>query len=98
MPRKILLSKISESAVKRRKRYVDNMKDITKPTCLIRGSVNSSYKRNVLGEFGTKYDKYRPTKEHRQDPATKKRFGIQHKKNSTTQYAVDEIILQENEK
>ena len=94
MPRKILLSKISESAVKRRKRYVDNMKDITKPTCLIRGSVNSSYKRNVLGEFGTKYDKYRPTKEHRQDPATKKRFVTRQDNNDIVQHIVDEIILQ----
>ena len=53
---------MSESAVKRRKRYADQLKDISKLTCLIHGPGNSSYKCKFLGDFGTKYAKDRPTK------------------------------------
>ena len=45
---------MSESVVKRRKRYADQPKDISKLTCLIHGPGHSSDKLKVLDDFGTK--------------------------------------------
>ena len=66
---------MSEITGKRRKKYVDCPKDISKLTCFIHSPVHSSYKCEVLGDFGSKDYKSRHTKDLRQEPATKKKFG-----------------------
>ena len=60
-------SNMSERSDKFRKRYVDHPKDISKLTCLIHGPGHSSYECKVLGNFGSKYSKRRPTKYHVQE-------------------------------
>ena len=42
------------------------------------------------------YSKSRSTKDHRQEPATKKIFGRHQDNNAIIEHAVHEIILQEN--
>ena len=63
---------ISESGGKRRKKYVDHPKDSSKPICLIRGPVHSSYEFKVMGDYCSKCTKVRPTKDRGHNP-TKKR-------------------------
>ena len=65
---------ISDSNIKLRKRYVENPKDRYKLICHIHGPGHSSDKFKVLVEFSYKYSKIRLTKEHMQEPATKKKF------------------------
>ena len=84
---------MSESAVKRRKRYVDHLRDRSILTCRIHVHGHSSDECKVLGDFGSKYSKISPTKDCRQEPATKKKSGRQQDNNSIVQHAVDEIIL-----
>ena len=90
--------KTSESYGKCRKSYVDHLKGRSKLTCLIHGPGHLSDECKVLGEFGTKYAKYRTTKDHSQDYATMKRFGKQQDNNDIIQRVVDDIILQYNNK
>ena len=66
-----------------------------KLTFLIHGPGNVSDKCKILINFGFNYAKSRPNKELRQDPANKKKVGIQQENNYIVQHAVDEIILQE---
>ena len=73
---------MSESTGKHRKRYLDHPKDRYKLTYLIHGPGNSSYECNVLGDFGFKYSKIRPTKDYRQEPVYKKKFSIQQYNNA----------------
>ena len=54
---------MSKSADKLRKRYIYHPKGKSKPTCLIHGPGNSSDECRVLGDFGSKYAKIRPTKD-----------------------------------
>ena len=68
---------MSESSEKRRKRYVDNFDDRSKHTSLIYVPGNSSYEYRVLGDFGSKYSKRRPTKDRGNDNATRKKFNRQ---------------------
>ena len=89
---------MGDSTDKTRKRYEDHLKDISELTCLINGPVHSSDECIVLGDFGPKYYKTRSTKDHRQDPETKKKFGRQQDNNTIVQHAVDKIIHQENKK
>ena len=89
--------KMSQSYGNHRKGYVEHPKDTSKLNCLIHGPGNSSVKSKVLGDFGSKYTKDRPTKHQRKYPVTKKRFGIQQKSNDIIQHSFDEIILQEKE-
>ena len=65
-------SEMSESTGNHRKRYVDNPKYISRQTCLIHGHDHSLDEYKVLGDFGYKYSKIRPTKNRRNEPATKK--------------------------
>ena len=81
-------SKINESDIKRRNIYLDHTKDRSKPTCIIHGPENSSYECKVLGEFGSKYAKSRPTKDRRQYPANRKKLKIHQEKNDILNTAV----------
>ena len=63
---------------KSKKRRVDHLRDRSKLTCIKHGPVNSSYECKLLNCFGTKYSKYRPFKESRQELTTKKTFGKNH--------------------
>ena len=54
---------MGESAGKRRKRYVDCLK-IKSKTCLINGPRHSSDECEVMGDFGAKYAKVKPTKDY----------------------------------
>ena len=55
------------SSVKSRKLYVDCLTGKSK-ICLIHGSGHSSDECKVLRDFGVKYDKRKPTKEHWNHP------------------------------
>ena len=44
------------------KMYVDHLMDVSKQTYLIHGPGHSSDECMVLGDFGSKYSKIRPTK------------------------------------
>ena len=61
-------SEMSERAVKRRKMYVDHMKDKLKLTYLVHDHVHSSDAYKVLGDFGTKCAKVGPNKYLGQEP------------------------------
>ena len=64
---------MSESASKRSKRYVDYPKGKSEPACLINGPSHSSDESKVMGDFGSKYDKSRPTKDHGHNTANRKK-------------------------
>ena len=68
-------SDISKSVGKRRKNYVDHLKDRSKHTCLIHIPVHSSDECMILGDYGSKYSKRRPTKDCRYDPSTINKFN-----------------------
>ena len=53
------------------------MKNRSKQTCLIHGPGNSSDECKVLGDFGSRYSKSRPTKDHGHDPSTKNKVNRQ---------------------
>ena len=91
-------SETSERAVNTRNRYVDHLKDISKPTWPIHGPGHSSDECKVLGDFGSNYSKSRHTKDRGHDTATNNEFNIQQENNSIVNYSVEEIILKENKK
>ena len=91
-------SETSDSTGKRRKRYVDHPKNISKHNSLIHAPWNSSYECMVLRDFGSRYYKSRPTKDRGHDTATRKKFNIQKDNNAIVNHAADEIIPQENNK
>ena len=74
------------------------MKDISKKNCLIHGPGNLSDEYKVLGDFGSKYYKISPTKYRGNVPATITQFNRQQENNLIVNHAVDEILLQENDK
>ena len=63
-----------ESAGKHRKSYVDRPTGKLK-TCLIHGPGHSSEECKVLGDFGTKYAKSRPTEDHGNSPVPRKKIN-----------------------
>ena len=89
---------MSKSAVNCRKSYVDHSEDRSKPTCIIHGPGNSSDECKVLGDFGSKYSKIRPTKDRGKDPATVKKLNSQQENNAIVDNAVKKILPQENNK
>ena len=91
-------SETSKSTEKRRKRYVDHPKDRFKPIFLIYECRHSLDECKDLGEFGSKYSKRRPTKDRGQEPEKMKKFNRKQENISVVHHAVDEIILQENNK
>ena len=82
---------------KRKKRYVDRPTGQSK-TCLIHGPVHSSDKCKILGDFGAKYTKGKPTKGHGNHPIPRGKFYIQQKNNAIINNVVDEILLNESQK
>ena len=68
-------SKMSEISINHRKRYVHHPKYRPKHKFIIHGPGHSSYDCKVLGEFGYKYYKIRPTKDRGYDTATRKKFN-----------------------
>ena len=89
---------MSESAGQHRKTYLDYPKDKSKPTCLIKNPGHSQYEYKVLGDFGSKYAKSRPTKDPRNDPANGNEFNNKQENNAIVNSSVDEILLKENQK
>ena len=67
-----IYSDMSAITGKHTQRYVDNLQDRSKLTCIIHGPGNSQDEYKLLGDFGTKYAKVRPTKDLRQEHETKK--------------------------
>ena len=68
---------MSERSRKGRKRYVYYPRYRSKSICLIHGPENSSDKCKVLGQFGSKYAKSRPTKDCGKDTANRNKFNSQ---------------------
>ena len=88
----------SESSDKRRKRYVYHLKGKYKPTCLILGPGHSSDKYNVLGELGSNYSKIMHTSNRGHNQENRNEYTRHQYNNTIVNSAVDEIILQENNK
>ena len=91
-------SEMSESAVQHRKIYVDYPRGNSKPTCFIHVLGHSSDECKVLLDFGSKYDKSRPTKDRGQGHANRNKFNIYQGNNAIVNSEVDEILLHENQK
>ena len=71
---------------------------MSKPKCLIHAPGNFSDECKFLGDFGFKYVKIIPTKYRERDPVPRKTFNTQQENNYIVNNAVDEILLQENQK
>ena len=89
---------MSESNGKIRKRDVYHPKDRSKLTFLIHGPGHPQGECKILGDFGSKYSKIRPTKDRVQDHATKNKFNREQENNDIYHHEFDEIILQDNKK
>ena len=87
-----------ESADKLSKRYVEYLKVKSKPTCLVHGPGHSAYECKVLVDFGSKYSKIMPTKDRGHGTTNRNKFKRQQENNYIVNSAVDEILLQENQK
>ena len=87
-----------EISGKRRKRYVDHLRDRKKYTCLIHGPGHSSDECKVLGDFGSKYYKGRPTKERGHHTIDINKFNRKQEINAIFNHEVDEILQQKNNK
>ena len=59
---------------------------------------HSSDELKVLGYFGSKYAKYKPTKDCSNHPARRGKFNIQQENNAIVNNLVDEILLHETQK
>ena len=81
-----------EISGKRRKKHVDSPTGKPK-ICLIHGPGHSSEECKVLGDFGTKYSKSRPTKGDGSSTVLRECFNKQQENKSIVDNAVDEIIL-----
>ena len=91
-------SEMNENADKRRKIYVDYPKGNSKPTCPIHGSRHSLDKYKVLGDFGFNYAKIRHTNNRGHNPENKTKCTRQQYNNAIVNSAVDEIIMQKDNK
>ena len=91
-------SKTSDSADKRRKRYVDHLKNISKLTCIIHGPRHSSDECKVLGDFGYKNAKRSPTKDNKNYSTNRKNFNRHQYKNYIVNHGVYERLPKENNK
>ena len=64
----------------------------SKPTCIIHAPVNSPDECKVLGDFGFKYTKSRPTKEYSNNTLARNKFTRQQEKNDNVNSAVNESL------
>ena len=85
---------MSKSAGKCRKRYVDHPNDRSKLTYIFYGPGHSSDGFKVLGGFGSKYSKIRPTKDYRQDTTKINKFNRKQENNAMVHNEVDVTIVQ----
>ena len=69
-----------------------------KPTYIIHGPRHLSGEFEVLGDFGSKYDKSIHIKDRGHDSANINKFNRHKYNNAIIKQAVDEILLQENNK
>ena len=60
--------------------------------------MHSSDECKVLGDFGSKYVKSRPTKDRLHDPVPRNKFNIQKQNNDIVNSAMYEIMLRGNQK
>ena len=67
-------------------------------TCLLLGPGHSSDKYKVQGDFGSKYAKIRHTNNRGHNHENSNKYTRQHYNNTIVNSAVDEIIVQENNK
>ena len=88
---------MSESAGKIIQRYVENSNGDSR-TCFTNGPIHSSDECKVLGDFGYKYVKIIPTKDHGHDLVPRNKFNKHQENNTIRISAVDEILLNENQK
>ena len=79
---------MSERAGNYRKGYVYHPKDRLKLTCLIHGPGHLSDECKVLGDFGCKYSKSRPTKYRGHNIATRNKFNRHQDSNDIVNHAV----------
>ena len=91
-------TKMSESACKISKRCFDHPKYGFKLTCIIHGPGHSSDECKVLGDFGSKYAKIGLPSTLFTLSQIETYFNGQKDNNDIFNYAVDEIVLQENNK
>ena len=82
-------SKISKSDVKHRNIYLDLPKDRPRTTCLIHAPGKFSDECKILGNFGYKYAKSRPTKDRGNDPTIINKFNRQKENNDIVNHEVD---------
>ena len=67
-------------------------------TCLTHEPGKSSDGCKVLGYFGTKYTKGKPTKDHENNPLLSKKINRQQENNAIINNDVDKILLNESKK
>ena len=64
-------------------------------TCNIRCQIRKKDLHKVLGDFGAKYAKDKPTKDHGNHPISRKTFNRPQENNNIVNNVVDVIILNE---
>ena len=74
---------------------MDHLRDRSKQSFLIYGPGNSSDECEILVGFSYKYSRIKPTKEQKQEPETKNKFGRQQDNNAIVQHAVNYISMQD---
>ena len=84
---------MNQSSDNIRKRYAYHPKDRSKHTCIINGPGNLSDECKVLGDFGYKYYKNRPTKDSGHETATKEKFNRQQENNAIVNHVVYGKVL-----
>ena len=66
--------------------------------CIIHGPRHYSDECKVLGDFGAKYSKGKPTKDRRNNLVPRNKFKGQQENNAIVNIAVDESLLHETKK
>ena len=88
---------MDESTGKRQKWYVDFSTNESK-TYLIHYPGHYSNECNFLGDFGTKYAKGNPNKNHGNNPVQREKIKRQQENNALINNAADEILLYETKR
>ena len=77
--------------------YVD-FPSVESKTCIFPLSQAFFFKCNILGDFGSKYAKGKPTNDRGNHPVPRNKFNKQQENNAIFNNVVDEIILHETQK